>query len=104
MEWAERPAVEAARLGADPHRPIDGEDVSAQSSEVARHWLKAYAELVELEADLLALLAERLPQMGPDARQEAEETNLPVIVSQLQRFRHRMDYWRKRRDQIDHVS
>ena len=104
MEAAERPAIEAARKGADPYRPSDGEDTSAQSPDVARQWLKAYGELLELEADLLALLAERLPTMTAAARQEAEETNLPVLVSQLHRFRHRMDFWRRRKEQLDHFS
>jgi hypothetical protein len=104
VESPERPAIEAARKGADPHRTIDGEDTSAQSPDVVRQWMKAYTELLELEADLLALLGERLPRLSAEARQEAEETNLPVIVSQLERFRHRMEYWRKRRDQLSSPS
>jgi hypothetical protein len=101
VEAAEWPAIEAARKGADPHRTVDGEDTSARSPDVARQWLKAYTELLELETDLLTLLAERLPRMSAEARQEAEDTNLPVIVSQLQRFRHRMEFWRKRRDKLE---
>jgi hypothetical protein len=34
----------------------------------------------------------------PDAaRREAENTNLPVLASQAERFRHRLDYWVKRK-------
>jgi hypothetical protein len=101
MEQADGPENEAARKGADPHRTIDGEDPNAQSPEAARQWLRAYAELFELEADMLDLLAERLPRMSDEARREAEETNLPVIVSQFERFRHRLNFWRKRRNQLE---
>jgi hypothetical protein len=101
VEHVDGPEIEAARKGADPHRTIDGEDPAAQAPDVIRQWLKAYSELRELEADLLDLLAERLPRMSDAARREAEETNLPVIVSQLERFRHRQNFWRKRKDQLE---
>jgi hypothetical protein len=101
VEAPERPAVEAAQKGADLDRRIDGEDPDTQSPDSIRQWLKTYAELLALEADLLDMLAERLPRMSNGARREAEETNLPVIVSQLERFRYRLDFWKKRRKELD---
>jgi hypothetical protein len=101
VERPDGPEVEAARKGADPHRTIDGEDPSAHSPFVVSQWLKAYSELLELESDLLDLLAARLPLLSDEARREAEDTNLPVIVSQLERFRHRRNFWRKRKDQLE---
>jgi len=94
-------AIEAAQKGADLHRTIDGEDPDTKSPDSIRQWLKTYAELLALEADLLDMLAERLPGMSNGARREAEDTNLPVIVSQLERFRYRLDFWKKRKEELD---
>jgi len=97
---AERPEIVAARKGGDFNRPIDGEDPKAQSPGAVRRWLKAYSELESLEAELLDVLAGRIAGMGDDARHEASETNLPVLISQLERFRKRHDYWRQRQQQL----
>jgi hypothetical protein len=97
----ERPEIVAARKGADPNRPIDGEDPGAQSPDVARRWLRAYAELESLEVELLDLLAFRTAQMSEDARHEAAETNFPVLVSQLDRFHKRLDFWQQRKREVE---
>jgi hypothetical protein len=101
----ETPGIEAARKGADTNRPpnrlIDGEDPGAQSPHVVRRWLKAYAELESLEVELLDLLALRTAQMSEDARHEAGESNFPVLVSQLERFHKRRDYWQQRERQME---
>ena len=97
----ERPEIEAARKGADPNRPIDGEDPSALSPHVVRRWLRTYAELESLEMELLDLLAFRAAQMSEDARHEAGETNFPVLVSQLDRFHKRRDFWQQRKREME---
>ena len=97
----ESPEIEAARKGADPNRPIDGEDPSAQSPVVVRRWLRTYAELESLEMELLDLLAFRAAQMSEDARHEAGETNFPVLVSQLDRFHKRLDFWQQRKREME---
>jgi hypothetical protein len=100
MQADQSGATEAARKGADPHRLMDGEDPSTQSAQTAHQWLKAYAELLELQADLLDMIAERMPSMCGEARHEAEETNLPVIVTQMERFRFRLEFWRQRKQEL----
>jgi hypothetical protein len=100
MQADQSAATEAARKGADPHRLMDGEDPSTQSPQTAHQWLKAYAELLALEADLLDMIAERMPNMCDEARREAEETNLPVIVTHIERFRHRLEFWRQRKQEL----
>jgi hypothetical protein len=100
MQADQSGAAEAARKGADPHRLMDGEDPGTQSAQTAHQWLKAYAELLELEADLLDTIAERMPGMSDEARHETEETNLPVIVTQIERFRHRLEFWRQRKQEL----
>jgi hypothetical protein len=97
----ESPEIEAARKGADPNQPMDGEDPSAQSPDVARRWLRAYAELESLETELLDLLALRTAHMSKEARQEAAETNFPVLVSQLERFHKRLDFWQQRKREVE---
>jgi hypothetical protein len=101
LQAEEPPEIEAARKGADLDRPIDGEDPSARSDQAIRRWLRAYAELESLEAELLDLFAARSAQMSEDARREAAETNLPVLVSQLERFRKRHDYWQDRAENLE---
>ena len=96
MQAQERPEIEAARKGGDPDRPMAGEDPDAQAPEVIRRWWRAYAELETLETALLDLIAERGAALTEDARREVNETNLPVLVSQLHRFRERHAYWRQR--------
>jgi hypothetical protein len=100
LQRGERPEIEAARKGGDPDRPIDGEDPSAHAPDIVRRWLRAYSELEGLEADLLDLLAARVARMSEEARHEAAETNLPVLISQLERFRRRRDYWQRRQREI----
>ena len=101
MQVDERPWIEAARKGGDPGRPMDGEDPDAQAPEIARRWWGVYGELERLETELLDLLAERAAKMSEDARREAGETNLPILLSQLTRFRERHAYWRQRAQDLD---
>ena len=55
---------------------MDGEDPCTRSGQAAHHWLKAYAELLELEADLLDMIAERMPSMSDEARHEAARASM----------------------------
>ena len=41
--------------------------------------------------------------MPREAQHEAEETNLPVLASQVERFRHRLDYWVRRQEELEHL-
>ncbi|HEY2598468.1 MAG TPA: hypothetical protein VGJ79_08310 [Candidatus Dormibacteraeota bacterium] len=96
MPAGERPDIEAARKGGDAERRMAGEDPGAHGPEVARRWWSAYGELESLETALVDLLAERSAAMSEDARREASETNLPVLLAQLRRFQLRHAYWRER--------
>ena len=94
-------AAGAAWEGADLERPIDGENPETDSPAEARHWVSVYSNLVELEQNLMDMLARMIPVMPGDAQREAEETNLPVLASQVERFRHRLEYWSKRRANLE---
>lgn len=93
-------AEEAAREGADLERLLSGEDPESDSLTEARHWVTVYGHLVNLEQQLFDLLAELIPSMPREAQREAEDTNLPVLATQLERFRHRLDYWVRREQEL----
>lgn len=94
-------AAGAAWEGADLERPISGENPETDSLEEARRWVTVYSHLVKLEQDLMDLMAGMIPKMPDEARKEAEETNLPVLASQIERFRHRLELWSKRRAELE---
>lgn len=93
-------AARAAWAGADLYRPIDGENPESQSQAEARRWVIVYRHLVNLEQHLFDALAGMIPSMPSEAQREAEKTNLPVLASQVERFRHRLDYWVKRQTDL----
>ncbi len=94
-------AAGAAWEGADLDRPILGENPESESLEDARRWVTVYSYLVKLEEELLDMLAGAIPLMPDAAQREAEQTNLPVLASQAERFRHRRDYWVQRRTELE---
>jgi hypothetical protein len=93
-------AAGAAWEGADLERPIVGEDPETGSLREALRWVAVYHHLVSLEQELFDLLARMIPTMPNEAQKEAETTNLPVLASQVERFRHRLEFWQKRRDEL----
>jgi len=97
-------AAGAAWEGADLERPIDGENPESESLDEARRWVAVYSHLVKLEEELLDMLAGAIPKMPDAAQREAEQTNLPVLASQAERFRHRLDYWTKKKAALDTSS
>lgn len=68
---------------------------------MARLWVRSYDELVAFEERMLARLTEMLPELSSQARQEAELTNLPMIVQHLETFRYRRAHWRRRLADLD---
>ena len=94
-------AAGAAWGGADLERPLTGEEPESESLAVARRWIAVYHHLVSLEQELLDVLARMIPSMPDEAQKEAEATNLPVLATQVERFRHRLEYWRTRRDELE---
>lgn len=101
MASSKEEAAGAAWEGADLERPIEGENPESNSLEEARRWVSVYSHLVKLEQELMDLMASMITRMPDEARREAEQTNLPVLASQAERFRHRLDYWSKRRSELE---
>ncbi|HKW69441.1 MAG TPA: hypothetical protein VJP81_02565 [Candidatus Dormibacteraeota bacterium] len=57
--------------------------------------------LVVLEQNLFDVLAGMIRTMSSEAQRAAEETNLPVFATQVERFRHRLDYWVRRQGDLE---
>jgi hypothetical protein len=84
----------AARRGGDPNQLMDGEaDLGTASMEQALFWTKVYGEIVAMEEKVMARVQELMAAESPTVRREVQLTNVPVIASQVERFRQRHEYW-----------
>ena len=97
--------IEAAKRGADVERPLDGEPtLTSSTSREADFWIDAYRQLVALEEQLETTIRNTMSRIGESARLEVETTNLPLIESQMERFRKRLSMWERRRRTLDSQS
>ena len=93
-EIPERPEMTAASRGGDPDQLMDGEaDLSTASMEQALFWTKVYSEILAMETKVMARVQELMAAESHTVRREVELTNVPVIASQVERFRQRHEYW-----------
>jgi hypothetical protein len=93
----ERSDIIAARRGGDPEQGMETEaDPVTATMEQAVFWRKIYSEIVTMEEGVLARIRELMADQSPEARLEAELSNVPVVVAQLARFKRRHGYWDKR--------
>ena len=81
---------------------MDDEAIPGEASpETAHHWIYVYTQLTILESHLISEARELIPTLSRSARKEAELTNLPLLESQLRRFRHRQQLWQQRLDELE---
>src|ERR1700694_3159930 len=96
-----RPNIAAEIRGGDPEQRMETEvDLHTSTLGEALYWQKIYSEVVEMEEDVLARIHELMARQSPEARREAELSNVPVVSAQLARFKHRHGYWAKRIRQL----
>ena len=89
-----RPELAAADRGGDPQQLMDGEaDLDTASMEQAVLWARVYGEILTMEEKVMARVQELMAAESPRVRREVQLTNVPVIASQVERFRSRHDYW-----------
>jgi hypothetical protein len=88
----------------DEERLARGEDPATSSPREARRWISVYTELVEMETTLIKSLKARIQSMSDEARQITEQTNLPELEKDADRFRSRLAFWRQRLAQIERPS
>jgi len=76
---------------------MDGESPVAQATlKQALYWTKIYSEILAMEENVLLRIKQLMASQSPEARREAELTNVPVIAAQAERFRQRLGYWNAR--------
>ena len=86
--------MEAAARGGDSALGMDGEvSLESASLEQALFWQTIYREVLAMEETVLERIEQLMADQSPPARREVELTNVPVVVSQAQRFRDRLGYW-----------
>jgi 3-phenylpropionate/cinnamic acid dioxygenase small subunit len=61
--------------------------------EQALFWSKIYGEILAMEEKVMARVQELMAAESPRVRREVQLTNVPVIASQVERFRQRHEYW-----------
>ena len=93
----ERPEMTAASRGGDPDQLMDGEaDLGTASMEQALFWTRVYSEIFAMETKVMHRVQELMAAETSTVRREVELTNVPVIASQVERFRQRHEYWELR--------
>ncbi len=95
-------AQRAAEQAVDEDRLLPGEDPQSSYVDDALHWSAVYAELLQGKSAMLAALIDRVAQAREDiARQELGETDVVVLRHELQRLQTRLDFWAKRRLELE---
>ncbi len=92
----------AASRGGDPAQLMDGEaDLGTASIEQAVFWTAVYGEILTMEEKVMARIQELMAAESPTVRREVELTNVPVIASQVERFRRRHEFWAVKVTQLE---
>ncbi len=90
----ERPDIVAATRGGNSSLGMDDEaDPASATLEQALFWRNIYTEILTMEEAVLARIQQLMASQTPEARREVELTNVPVVVSQVERFRMRQGIW-----------
>jgi hypothetical protein len=96
-ESPERPDIVAATRGGDNSLGMDEEaDPATATLEQALFWRNIYTEVLVMEEAVLVRIHQLMAFQTPEARREVELTNVPVVVSQVARFRSRRELWESR--------
>lgn len=96
--------VELERLAREQvaaDRLLEGEDPDSAYVEDAAHWISVYAEILLFKERLVDAAQGGMLQMThPLARKEATEIDLPVLLSERERLRRRLDFWQARQREL----
>jgi hypothetical protein len=92
----------AAERAVDESRLLPGENPESAYLDDAVHWIAVYAELLQGKSAMLAALSDRLAQGREEgARQELGATDVIVLTRELDRLQARLDFWSKRRLELE---
>jgi hypothetical protein len=81
-------------------RPLEGEDLSTQRWEDARHWMSIYSDLLEFKRGILGRMQRDLSGLHPTA-QKAAAFDLEIIEAQMLGYQERLDLWFTRIWELD---
>ena len=73
-------------------RPLEGEDISTNRWEDARHWMSIYSDLLEFKRGILGRMERDLPGLHSTA-QKAAVVDLQIIETQMLGYQQRLDLW-----------
>jgi hypothetical protein len=71
----------------------DEADPATATLEQALFWRNIYTEILAMEESVLARIHQLMASQTAEARREVELTNVPVVVSQVAKFRARRGIW-----------
>jgi hypothetical protein len=92
---------ESAQKSVDPDALLDGENPKSRHPADAEHWIRAYSELIEYKERLLATSARDRAGMETEAaRRETAEVDVPILRTELGRYRRRLDFWERRQAEL----
>jgi Transcriptional regulatory protein, C terminal len=84
--------VPAQRKARQHSRPLEGEDISTNRWEDARHWMSIYADLLEFKRGILGRMERDLTGLHPIA-QTAASVDIQIIETQMSGYQERLDLW-----------
>ena len=93
-------ASEAADQAVDHDRLLAGEDPTTRHVEDAEMWTAVYGELTAFKQDLVASTEARVAAMLPEGAQELRETDLPILRAEAERLNRRLEFWRRRLNEL----
>lgn len=100
-----RPDIDAAVRGGDWEQAMDGEGPTSDATlEQALYWRQIYAEILAMEEKVLLRIRQLMKGQSDEGRREVEQTNVPVVLAQAERFRQRLGYWDARLIQLGGTS
>jgi hypothetical protein len=92
----------AGEEAADPDRLLPGEDPTSPYPDDADKWIEVYQELLVFKRRLLGVAEEALEGLeDKPARREVIDTDRIVLEAEVNRFERRLEFWEKRRQELD---
>ena len=92
---------EAAAEAVDEDRLLEGEDPSSEYRDDAEHWARVYSELLEYKRQIMDVTRHAVDDMDRRAAREIQATDMQVIATEAQRFTRRLEFWRRRLDELN---
>lgn len=94
-------AQAAAQRAVEPGGLLRGENPDSRHPDDVQHWIDAYSELVAFKEGVLNKSRDEISDMdNRSSRHEASEVDVTILRTELARFRARLDFWLKRREEL----